>query len=574
MARDLSRLLGPRSVAIFGSGAWCRSVIANLRAMGFVWDIWPVSETQRTVEGMRCYPSVTALPAAPDAAMIGPDVPGTETILIQLRARNAGGAILAGGPGSEARGAAGDMPVLGPDSLGLLNALDRTALWPDAHGLAPVKRGVAIVAQGPGLARVFSRQRRGLPLACLLSPGSAADWHKWAEALLADDRVSALGLQIEAAGSARALLALGEVAQRLGKPVVVLRPGRDAGAVAQIERAGFACVTTPESFVETLKILHMAGPLPANALAVASVCEGATTTVAGSAAARGLTFAPVGETQAARLSKVLGTRAAASNPLDCRFLSDLPVEESARVLSELMTGGAVCTLVVADARGKSDRAPDVVVEAAVAARERVGMPIALVAPLSDSLSGEDCAALMARGVIPLMGLGPALDAVQAAITIGVSSCRTGPVMMPVPEAAQGGVRLSTSEARLALGLPVHRRDGAVHGAVALDVRVLADPEYGYVLSLRERRQDPRGTAGPEVCALLPLADREIETLLARLGLPSGGNAVVQAVRAVQDYLEAQLGRVAELEISPLFLTAERAAAGEVRIHVAPAVSGG
>lgn len=568
MARDLSRLLRPRSVALFGGEPWCRAVIGNLRAMGYVWDVWPVTGAARPVDGIRSFASAEALPAAPDAAFLGPDASAPAEILMQLSQRRAGGAVVSCAL-PEGLPATGDMAVLGPGCPGFVNAVDRAALWSGPQGLAPVKRGVAIIADSAGMAQGLSLQRRALPVAQLAVICAGHPFAGMAEALLSDERVTALGIQTETPGDLEGLLALGEVAQKLGKPVVFLRSGRDTGTQALMDRAGFAQVTTPEAFLEALKILHMAGPLPANALALAS-CGGADAGFAGGALeAAGLELAPLSESQTGRLARVLGDGGVPGNPLACQGLMSAGPDALARGLGELMSGAAVFTMVLLDAPGAGTTAPtgyQTVLRAAAAAHRRVGMPLAVVALLPESLPEGRAEALAAEGVIPLGGLSAACEALGACIALGTAAHHAGPVLMPDPEAVASGVRLSDAEARLALGLTAPPHSGAwPEEAQALDLTVSAEAGRGYVLTLRTRSD----AMGREASSLLPVTAREIAALLVRLRAEGDGKAVVQAVGAVQDYLKAQRGRVSEIAISPLFLTAERAAAGDVRIRVAP-----
>ena len=70
MAHRLDPLLRPRSVAVVGAsenndamGEWS---LKNLLKGRYEGDIYPVNPKYDTVQGVRCYPSLTELPAAPD----------------------------------------------------------------------------------------------------------------------------------------------------------------------------------------------------------------------------------------------------------------------------------------------------------------------------------------------------------------------------------------------------------------------------------------------------------------------------------------------------------------------------
>ena len=147
---DLSRLLSPRSIAVFGGG-WAVKVIEECDRMGFDGEVWPVHPEKTEIGGKQAYASVADLPAAPDAAFVGVNRHATLEVVQALRNRRAGGAVLFASGFSETGDedlqqalldAAGDMPVLGPNCYGFVNALDGAVIWPDQQGCGRVERGV------------------------------------------------------------------------------------------------------------------------------------------------------------------------------------------------------------------------------------------------------------------------------------------------------------------------------------------------------------------------------------------------------------------------------------------------
>jgi acyl-CoA synthetase (NDP forming) len=114
------------------------------------------------------------------------------------------------------------------------------------------------------------------------------------------------------------------------------------------------------------------------------------------------------------------------------------------------------------------------------------------------------------------------------------------------------------------------------GSVELLVGIVADPAHGYVLTL--------GAGGiltelwRDTCHLLvPATEDEIDAALDTLrvgpllrgyrGKPAGNRAAtVAAIMAVQTYVVAQAGRVAEIEINPLIVTPTRAVVADALIR--------
>jgi acyl-CoA synthetase (NDP forming) len=291
---SLDRLLRPKSIAVFG-GREARRVIEQCDRMGFAGEIWPVHPKLEEVLGRRCYRSVADLPEAPDAAFVGVNRSLTIDIVRELAGRGAGGAVcyasgfreamaeLADGGQLQANlvEAAGDMPIIGPNCYGLVNALDGALLWPDQHGAVRIDRGVAILTQSSNIAINLSMQRRGLPIAYLMTAGNQAQTglSDLACAVLEDPRVTAVGLHVEGFDSVAALQRLARRARELKKPVVALKVGKseqarqatvshtaslagsDAVSAALLDRLGIGRVDTLPELIETLKLLHVTGPL-------------------------------------------------------------------------------------------------------------------------------------------------------------------------------------------------------------------------------------------------------------------------------------------------------------------------
>ncbi|HET7409172.1 MAG TPA: CoA-binding protein, partial [Paracoccaceae bacterium] len=349
-ARDLSRLFRPRSIAVVGGGAWGPAVVEQCLKMGFAGDIWPVHPTRADMHGIACHASVDDLPGAPDATFIGVNRHLTIETVAALAARGAGGAVCfasgfaeaeddrAAGADLQARlvQAAGEMPVLGPNCYGLINYLDGALLWPDQHGGVRAERGVAIIGQSSNMLINMTMQRRGLPLAYCVAAGNQAQTGlaEMAMAVLADERVTAVGLHIEGIGDVRAFEAMAARARDLGKPVVALKVGRseqaraatvshtasltgaDAVGRAFLARLGIPAVATLPELLETLKLAHVHGGLPGRELCSLSCSGGEAALVADAAAGREVRFRALSPEEKARIGATLGPLVTIANPLD------------------------------------------------------------------------------------------------------------------------------------------------------------------------------------------------------------------------------------------------------------------
>jgi acetyl-CoA synthetase len=492
-AARLRRLLAPSHVAVFGGRA-AAEVVRQCRQLGFAGDIWPVHPRHEFMEGLRCYPDVAALPAAPDASFIAVPRQGTIELVAELAARGAGGVICyasgfaeVGGEGialqQQLVAAAGDMALLGPNCYGMLNYLDGVALWPDQHGGQRLARGVAIVTQSGNIGLNLTMQTRGLPLACLITVGNkaGASIEAIVEALLLDPRISAIGLHIEGLNDVAAFSRVALQALRQRVPLVALKAGSSAlGAAitmshtsslagpdalyqALFQRCGVARVHDLAGLLETLKLLHVHGALPGRRIVSASCSGGEASLVADLAQARGLDMPALPAPAHQRLHAVLGNKVNVANPLDYHtyIWGDLAAQ------TECFAGLLDCRfdahLLVLDFP-RQDRCTSAswqtTVDAFVAAHEGHGARGLVVSSLPEGLPESVASQLLARGIAPMQGLADCLDAISHAAHIGQAQAGVAqaiPLVTPVPRAVGRARLLDEASAKQALarfGLPV------------------------------------------------------------------------------------------------------------------------
>jgi acyl-CoA synthetase (NDP forming) len=119
---NLRRLLKPRHVAFIG-GKGLAAPIQGCLSGGFTGQLWPVHPSYPEIAGIKCYPSVEALPEPPDASYIAAPREATIEIVRALAKRGAGGCVCY---------AAGFAEV-GPEGAALQKALvARAACGPSA----------------------------------------------------------------------------------------------------------------------------------------------------------------------------------------------------------------------------------------------------------------------------------------------------------------------------------------------------------------------------------------------------------------------------------------------------------
>jgi len=657
--RDLSRLLRPRSIAVLGAG-WAANVVEQCLKMGFQGPVWPVHPTRETIAGLRCLPSLSALPAAPDAVFVGVNRHATLDVVAELSAMGAGGAICfasgweeAGEAGLQAQlvAAAGDMPLLGPNCYGVINYLDGALLWPDQHGGRRVERGVALISQSSNIVINLTMQARGLPVAYVACLGNAAQvgLAELASAVLADPRVTALGLYVEGIADAAAFAALAESARAAGKGIVALKSGKTeasqaaaashtaslagggAASSAFLRQAGVAEVATLAALVEALKIVHVHGPGLGARLCSLSCSGGEAGLVADLGAKAGLRFEPPTAAQKDRLGAVLGPLVTLANPLDYHTFIWGDGPKTTEVFTAMLAGYDAGIFLIDPPR--PDRCDPASFEPALAAIEAAqaatGKPAFPVASLPENFDEDRAVAMIGRGVVPLLGLETALEALAAVrAPAGVPGwrpwgVRPGGAAVMLDEAAAkaalaaagvrvpqgvtaqtpagldpaglrspfalkglgfahkteaGAVRLNVTDPAAEAAMPGaqgYLLEEMVQGGVAeLLIGLRRDPVYGATLTLglggvtAELLADTVTLVAPVTAQDIAAALRELRLwplLDGWRGRPKADTAAAVAAALAMQSMMAAGPALQEIEVNPLILKAEGAVAVDVVI---------
>ena len=326
---ELHRLLAPRSIAVVG-GAPAARVIDQCQKLGFRGSIWPVHPKRAELSGVPCVPSLADLPDVPDAVFLGINRHATIEAMRTLHQMGVGGAVCYSSGFAETADddlhaellhAAGDMPFLGPNCYGFINTFDRVALWPDEHGCMRHERGVAIVSQSGNVAVNLTFQRRGLRLGTMISVGNQAilGSEDAVAALLNDERITAIGVFLEAVRDAQRFAEVADLARERSIGLVALQTGRsEAGAQianshtgsmagraaaydALFARYGVAVVSTPSEMLETLKLLDNGGRLSGRRIVSLSCSGGEASLVADRGERTSLRFEPFTPEQRTRI---------------------------------------------------------------------------------------------------------------------------------------------------------------------------------------------------------------------------------------------------------------------------------
>ena len=528
---DLRRLLAPRSIAVVG-GAPAERVVAQCLKLGFEGPIWPVHPKRESLAGVPCVPSLDDLPGVPDAVFLGVNRHATVQAVRTLAPMGVGGAVCYGsgfaetGDGDlqhELLAAADGMPLFGPNCYGYVNTFDRVALWPDEHGMGRHERAAAIVSQSGNVAVNLTFQQRGLRLGQMITVGNQASLgtEDAIEALLDDDRVTAIGLFLEAVKDPQHFAEVAALASERRVPIVALQTGRSAAGAAiatshtgsmagraaaydaLFERSRVATVRTPSELLEALKLLDAGGPLRGRRVVSLSCSGGEASLVADRSESTGLAFEPFEPDHVARIEQTLTELVSVSNPFDYHTFMWGDRAAMAATFTAVMSGPQDATMLVLDAPPSPDNDPSswyVAADALADAADATGGRAVVVATMAECLNEPFREHIAGRGLVPLLGLGEALIALDAAAHVG------GEVLPPHARvSAPGATRLvdeASAKQRLReLGVAV-----PAGGIVQRDQVLDRAEEIGYPITLKALGLAHKSEAG---AVKVGIADAEL-----------------------------------------------------------------
>jgi acetate---CoA ligase (ADP-forming) len=503
---DLSRLLNPRSIAVIGGSPAAR-VVEQCQKLGYTGKIWPVHPTKKEMHGVPCFPSLADLPGVPDAAFVAVNRHLTLDAISQLSAMGAGGAVCYASGFAESGDVelqaelvrlAGELPILGPNCYGYINALDGIALWPDEHGCLPVQNGVGIISQSGNVGINLTMQQRGLNMAYMVTVGNQAGGgvEDALQSFIEDDRVTAIGMFIEAVREPIRFAQLAQLAYNKGKRIVALQTGKsEAGALiaashtaslagnrqayaALFERCAVATVETPTELIETLKMLDNGGVLSGYRLASLSCSGGEASLIADMSEFTNLKFEPFPPEQTARIEATLTELVHVANPFDYHTFmwGDKPAMTA--TFSETMRGEHDATLLLLDAPPREDQDSSswlVAAEAFAAAAQATGRRAVCVATMSENFSESMRNSIMKLGLNAAQGLRETLVALDRAAWLGTHS----PMPLPAPVTATGETALvdeANSKTMLASwGVPVPQGARCTRDSVVSESQLIGFP---------------------------------------------------------------------------------------------------
>ena len=200
----------------------------------------------------------------------------------------------------------------------------------------------------------------------------------------------------------------------------------------RFERLGVARVRNLPVFLETLKLLHVTGPLKSKNLASVSCSGGEASLVADLAYGHEVAFPELNDRQVNDLRKVLGPMVALANPLDYHTYIWRDTKAMTLAWSAIMDPNIALTLLILDFP-RTDRCDasdwQCAIDAAILSKKNTNTNVAVVATLPELLPEEFSQKLIMSGVVPIFGIEEAISAAEAAAIKPPKSIK--PILKPL-----------------------------------------------------------------------------------------------------------------------------------------------
>jgi len=200
--------------------------------------------------------------------------------------------------------------------------------------------------------------------------------------------------------------------------------------------------------METLKLLHVCGPLSGNRLSSMSCSGGEASVMADAAEGRPVVFPKLDEEHRAAVKETLGPLVAVANPLDYHTFIWNNEDAMRQTFTAMVSDSFDLNMLVLDFP-RNDRCSDAdwqptlrAFQSALSAKSARG---AVIASMPENMPESQAKTLVGQGIVPLFGIEETMDAVEAARFIGEAWSK--PIAAPVGvQIASAGGRQMLDEA--------------------------------------------------------------------------------------------------------------------------------
>ncbi len=359
----LDCFFSPSSIAIIGASREATKIpgllLTFLRRNGFAGEIFPVNPRYDEIEGLVCYPSVSAVESSIDLAIVVIPARLVLGALEECASVGVKNAVIISSGFAEGSGDSADvqrkiaelaarsgMRISGPNAEGFYNEIKQVAatfsptvdVKPDTPRLIATRRRVGIVAQSGGIGfAIYNRAKAmGIAVSYVISTGNEADLAtgEILDYLVQDSATDIVLLFIEGIRDPENFVAAARRAAEIGKPIIVSKVGRTtagerAAASHTASMAGWSAaydavfakyglvVSTDIDEAVAVAAAFASNPMPkGDRTAVVTVSGGAGAWVADTVAGEGLCIPELSESLQAEIRTLIPSYGSPRNPVD------------------------------------------------------------------------------------------------------------------------------------------------------------------------------------------------------------------------------------------------------------------
>ncbi|MEK6965723.1 MAG: CoA-binding protein, partial [Thermoproteota archaeon] len=260
-SKHMEMFFTPQSVALVGASATPgkigNSVLDSLAKHDYKGKVFPINPKQEEILGIKCYPSISAIPEKVDLVVVCVDLSVTPPILEECAKKGIHSVVIVSGGGKELGGERAayeaeikrlsekyEIRIIGPNCIGMFNAANRLdcAFQGQARMVRAKLGPVALLSQSGTMGISFLETADSFGLSKMVSYGNRSDvdeadmiWY------LADDpQTKVIALYVEGFGDGRKFVNTAKrVMAEKKKPIVIWKSGRsEAGAKQAASHTG------------------------------------------------------------------------------------------------------------------------------------------------------------------------------------------------------------------------------------------------------------------------------------------------------------------------------------------------
>ncbi|MGE5524907.1 MAG: acetate--CoA ligase family protein [Rhodospirillaceae bacterium] len=433
MRTDLERFFNPQSIAIIGAsqdfGTISGQPLRHLTTHGYKGRIYPVNPKYQEIGGIKCYPSIAALPETPELVLILVNAARVADMLRQCGAKGVPYVIIFSSGFSEVGGGGialqrelqaiareHDIGVIGPNCQGMINVADRVYAGFGSVFYTDYDPGaISMVSQSGGFGfsvMNLSSKDGGLPFRQMVTTGNeiGVSTLDFMDYFIRDPHTAVIGGYIEGLKDASRLLDIGDRALAAGKPILMWKVGNteqgQRAAASHTANLGGAMALYQAAFrqkgiiqVEDIQDLVDYGRafrserLPAgNRLAIITISGGAGILMTDECIGRGMQLARLSAETNAKLREIVPSFGSLLNPVDvtAAIFNDLTLVN--RTLQAIIEDPGVDCVAMINASLQGDIAKKIATEIA-AAQNNTDKPVFVCWSARDEMAAEAYAIL-------------------------------------------------------------------------------------------------------------------------------------------------------------------------------------